>query len=676
MPALTKHSMEKPQAKKAIEDLRQQILRHDYLYYVQADPEISDTDYDRLMKQLEGLEKNFPDLVTADSPTQRVGGQLVQGFAQVKHRVPMLSLSNTYNENEVLEWDDRLRGTLNMEAFNYMAEPKIDGVSASLTYENGRFVVGATRGDGETGEDITANLKTLRSIPLRLRAPFPKLLELRGEVFITKSDFKKMNAASEKRGEEVFANPRNAAAGSLRQKDPAVTATRPLRFVAHSYGVAEVNPWTNHYDFLKACKEMGVPIPPLVQRCDTIMECMRHCRQLQRERDDLDFEIDGAVIKVNFFDLRARAGFTAKSPRWAVAYKFEAQQSATQVLDIISSVGRTGVITPVAKLKPVTVAGVTISNATLHNFDEIKRLDVRIGDTVIVQRAGDVIPKVLKVVEAQRPKGTKPYEIPTQCPDCGGAIAKEKEIEVAYRCTNPTCPAQLHRALLHFASRNAMDIEGMGEVVIHQLIEKGLIKDISDLYAITRKNILGLDLFADKRADNLLKAVEKSKTRPLSRVLFGLGIRHVGEKAAFVLAQKFAKIDALTEASESDLKGIYEVGPVMAQAIVAYFKLPANQSLMRKLKRSGLAMKEDVIVPKPSPFNGKTIVFTGELAELSRTEAERRVRELGGNAAGSVSAKTDFVVAGPKAGSKLDKAKKLGVKVLSEKEFLDRLPKG
>jgi DNA ligase (NAD+) len=668
--------MEKADAKKSIDQLRTQILHHDYRYYVLADPEVSDTEYDKQYRQLVDLEKRFPDLITPDSPTQRVGGALVEGFEPVKHRVPMLSLSNTYNENEVLEWDDRLRGILSVEQFNYMVEPKIDGVSASLLYENGRLVRGATRGDGETGEDITANLRTLRSIPLRLRPPAPRLLEVRGDVYITKDDFKKLNQSAEKRGDEVFANPRNAAAGSLRQKDPSVTATRPLRFVAHSYGVAEVNSWENHYDFLKACAEMGIPTPPLTQRCDTIMECMRHTRKLDRERDTLEFEIDGAVIKVNTFALREKAGLTHKSPRWAVAYKFEAQQGTTEVLEIKSSVGRTGAVTPVAKLKPVSVAGVTISSATLHNFDEIKRLDVRVGDTVVIQRAGDVIPKVLKVIDSLRPKGTKPFEMPTACPVCDAPIAKEKEIEVAYRCSNPGCPAQLQRSLIHFASRNAMDIEGMGEQVVQQLVEKKVIKDISDIYHITRKDILSLELFADKRADNLIKALEKSKTRPLSRVLFGLGIRHVGEKAAYTLAQRFGKMEALAEAKEADLR-IPDIGPTMIQSILSYFQLPMTQTLLRKLKRAGLSMKEEIVRPiDDSPFNGKTIVFTGELEAMSRTQAERKVRELGGNAAGTVSAKTDFVIAGPKAGSKLDKAKKLGVKVLTEKAFLDLLPKG
>jgi DNA ligase (NAD+) len=663
--------MEKVEAKKAIEKLREGIHHHDYRYYVLAQPEISDTEYDRMMKQLSSLEKQFPELITADSPSRRVGGQLVGGFQTAKHRVPMLSLDNTYNENEVLEWDDRLEKIFATAEFNYVVEPKVDGVSLSLIYENGRLVRGVTRGDGETGEDITANVRTIRSIPLKLRSPYPKFFDVRGEVYMDKKDFAKYNAAAEKRGDEIFANPRNASAGSLRQKDPAITATRPLRFMAHSFGVTEGLTWTTHYDFLKACTAMGLPIPLSNQRCDTIMECMRHCRYLERERDNLLYDVDGAVIKVNSFELREKAGYTYKSPRWAVAYKFAAQQATTQVLDIKASVGRTGAITPVAKLKPVSVGGVTISNASLHNFDEIKRLDLKIGDHVIVQRAGDVIPKVLKVLVEQRTRKEKAFEVPTECPVCGAPIAKEKEIEVAYRCTNPACPAQIERGLVHFSSRDAMDIEGLGDVAVHQLVEKKLIEDLSGIYALTRKDILSLELFADKRADNLLKAIEKSKTRPLSRFLFGLGIRHVGEKAAFLLAQKFGTIDALAASTEVELKAINELGPVMAQAIASFFHLPTTQSLLRKFKRAGLTMKETVVAPQgPQLLSGKTVVFTGELVKFTRSDAERRVRELGGNPTGSVSAKTDFVVVGKEPGSKAAKAQKLGVKILTEKEFL------
>ena len=668
--------MEKSEARKTIEALRDQIRGHDYLYYGAAQPVISDLEYDQLMKRLENVEKEFPDLITPDSPTQRVGGVLIGGFQTYKHRVPMLSLSNTYNENEALEWDDRLQKLLGVTEYNFVTEPKIDGVSLSLIYENGVLTRGVTRGDGETGEDITANIRTIRSIPLRLKAPFPKFFDVRGEVYMEKGEFAKYNADAEKRGQETFANSRNAAAGSLRQKNPQMTAQRPLRFVAHSFGVAEGLSWETHYDFLKACAAMGIPTPPMVQRCDTIMECMRHCRMLNRDRDDLPYEIDGAVIKLNNFKLRERAGFTHKSPRWAMAFKFEAQQAQTQLLDIICSVGRTGTITPVAKLKPVSVGGVTISNASLHNFDEIQRLGVRIGDFVVVQRAGDVIPKVLKVLEDQRTKQTKEFKAPTACPVCGAPIAKEKEVEVAYRCTNPGCPAQLRRSLVHFASRDAMDIEGLGEVVVHQLVERKIVKDIADVYGLDRKTVLSLDLFAEKKADNLFKALEKSKTRPLSRVLYGLGIRNIGEKAAYELAQRFLTMDALAAAKESDLQAIREVGPIMAQSIVSFFKLPTTQTMLRKLKRAGVAMKEEArVVSETQKLAGKTVVFTGELSALSRSEAEERVRELGGRSSGSVSAKTDFVVVGEAPGSKAEKAKKLGVKVLTENQFLKQYGK-
>ncbi len=667
--------MDKATARKEIEKLRDQILHHDYRYYVLAQPEISDTEYDRLYKQLLSAEKQFPELVTSDSPTQRVGGQVVGGFQPARHRVPMLSLDNTYNENEVLEWDDRLHKAAGTTEFDYVVEPKMDGVSISLVYENGTFVRGATRGDGETGDDITRNLKTLRSIPLKLRAPYPKWLDVRGEIYIDKKEFAKLNATLNKHGDETFANPRNAAAGSLRQKDPAVAASRPLRFLAHSLGAVEGGGWKTQWEFLKACNQMGLPTPPMVVHAPTVMDCMRHCRRLERDRNELNYEIDGAVIKVNVFAIREKVGMTAKSPRWAVAYKFEAQQATTQVLDIIASVGRTGTITPVAKLKPVSVGGVTVSNATLHNFDEIKRLDLKIGDWVLIQRAGDVIPQVLQVIVSRRIGKERIFPVPTQCPECNAVIAKEKEVEVAYRCTNPGCPAQLIRGIIHFASRSAMDIEGLGEVAVVQLVEKKFFKDTADIYTLTRKEALQLELFADKRAENLIAAIEKSKTRPLSRFLFGLGIRHVGEKAAYVLAQKYLTIGALAEATQADLQQIHEIGPVMAEAIVSYFKLPTTQTLLRKFKRAGLTMKEEALKRRGvQPFEGKTIVFTGEMEKYSRPEAERLVRECGGNATGSVSAKTDFVVAGKEPGSKVTKAQKLGVKILSEKEFLKLLP--
>lgn len=668
--------MDAPDSRSALETLRQQIRRHDYLYYVAAAPEITDTEYDQLMKRLEAIEREHPDWVTPDSPTQRVGNSLTGEFPTVRHRTPMLSLGNTYNENEALEWDDRLQKVLGTSDYTLVIEPKIDGVSLSLIYEDGELVRGVTRGDGETGEDITPNIRTIRSIPLKLREPFPKFLDLRGEVYMDRKEFSRYNADADKKGLETFANPRNAAAGSLRQKDPRITAQRPLRFVAHSFGSATGMPWPDHWTFLKACAEMGVPTPSHASRCNTIMECMRECRAFVRIREDLPFEIDGAVIKLNPFKLRERAGATYRSPRWAMAFKFEAQQGQTEVLDIFVSVGRTGTVTPVAKLKPVSVGGVTISNASLHNFDEIQRLDVRIGDTVVVQRAGDVIPKILKVVTEERGR-VREFKVPAKCPVCQAPIAKENEVEVAYRCTNPGCPAVLRQSLVHFAGRNAMDIEGLGDMAVHQLVERKLVKDIADVYGLKRQDLLSLDLFAEKKADNLLKALEKSKTRPLSRVLYGLGIRHVGEKAAFDLAQRFQSMDAMLQAKTADFQAIREVGPVLAESLAAYFRLPTTETILRKLKRAGLTMKEEVrAAGGPQPLAGKTVVFTGELSTMSRSEAETRVRDLGGRPSGSVSAKTDLVVAGGAPGSKFEKAKKLGLKILTEEQFLKSFSKG
>ncbi len=665
--------MERAEAKKKVHELREKLSQHDHLYYGLAKPEISDQEYDKLYRELVDFEKKFTDLVTPESPTQRVGVELVGGFQTVKHQIPMLSLDNAFNENEVLEWDERLQKLIGTMEHNFIVEPKVDGVSLSLIYENGKLVRGLTRGDGETGEDITTNVRTIRSIPLKLRAPYPKLFDVRGEVYINKKEFAKYNDEMEKRGQETFANPRNAAAGSLRQKDPSMTATRPLRFITHSFGVAEGLSWPTQYDFLKASSVMGLPTTPLAQRCDNIMDSMRHCRMLERERDSLLYDIDGAVIKLNSFELRAKAGFTHKSPRWALAYKFAAQQTETEVLNIIASVGRLGTITPVAKLKPVSVGGVTVSNATLHNFDEIKRLDVKIGDRVVIQRAGDVIPQVVKVVLEKRTRQTKEFHVPSVCPACGGPISKESEVEVAYRCTNSGCPAQLSRGIVHFAARDAMDIEGLGESAVQQLVDKKLVKDMADIYALERRDLLKLELFAEKKTDNLLKEIEKSKMQPLSRVLYGLGIRHVGEKAALILAEKFGTIDVLSQSKEPELQAIHEIGPVLAQSIVSFFKLETTPTILRKLKRAGLTMKE-----APAKYNGKqllagkTVVFTGELLTFTRSEAERRVRELGGNATGSVSAKTDFVVIGKAPGSKYTKAQKLGVKILTEKEFVNK----
>ncbi len=660
--------------KKQIEKLREEIKRHDYLYYVINQPEISDYEYDQLMAKLRDLEKRYPQFITPDSPTQRVCGEVSKEFKPVKHTIPMLSLENTYSSEEIFEWEKRIKKILGKENPEFVVEPKIDGVSCTVIYKKGLLVLGATRGDGETGEDITSNIKTIRSIPLSLvgssKYQVPSTFEVRGEVYIDKKDFEKLNKKLQNTNEVTFANPRNAAAGSLRQKDPKVTAKRPIKFFAHSTGIIE---GTNlkiesHWKFLQACKEFGIRVIQNAKLCKNIEEVIDYCKKWQEERDKIEYGVDGMVIKVNSFKQRKLLGFTMKSPRWAIAYKFPAQQATTKIKNIRVQVGRTGIITPVADLEPVRCGGVTISHATLHNFDEIKRLGVKIGDTVIVERAGEVIPKIVKVIESKRTGSEESFNVPEKCPECGGNIVKEKE-EVAYRCINPLCPAQLIRGLIHFAKREAMDIEGLGEAVVQQLVEKKLVHDFADIYSLKKEDLLKLELFKDKKAQNLLNAIEKSKKRPLSRLLFALGIRNVGEKAAIVLAEKFLNIDNLMKATIEDLQKIYEVGPVMAESIVNFFNQPGAKKLIEKLKNSAVNMKEE-IKKGPKILEGKTFVFTGELKTFSRNEAEAKVRELGGNATSSVSKKTDYVVVGENPGTKFDKAKKLGIKIINENEFL------
>jgi len=653
--------------KKRIEKLREEIHHHDYLYYVLNQPVISDKEYDDLYRELKELEEKYPQFITPDSPTQRVSGEVLKEFKPVKHRVKMLSLDNTYSFEELKEWNERIFKILGKEKVEFVVELKIDGVSASLTYEKGVFVLGATRGDGETGEDITLNLKTIHSIPLRIKGKdIPSLLEVRGEVYMERKDFEILNKEREKRGEILFANPRNAASGSLKLLDPSITAQRKLNCFIHSFGTMEGGKKLNtQWEFLNYARDVGFRVNPENKLCKDIDEVIDYCNQWQEKRDNLSYDIDGMVIKVNSFAQQEKLGFTLKSPRWAVAYKFPARQATTEVLAIKMNVGRTGVITPTAELKPVECGGVIIRNATLHNFDEIKRLNIRVGDRVLIERAGEVIPKVVKVVES---RGKKPVEIPKNCPVCGGKVVKEKEEEVAYRCINPSCPAQLERLVIHFASRGAMDIEGLGESVAKQLVERKMIKDLADIYFLKKEDLLTLELFADKKAENLLKAIEESKKRPFSKFLYGLGIRHVGEKAAFILAQRFKNIDNLMQAKIDDLLEIDEVGPVMAESVINFFKQKSSQELIKKFKKAGLVLAEEKKVG-PQPLKSKKFVFTGELASFTRKEAEDLVRSLGGEASSSVSKNTDFVVVGENPGSKYDKAKELGIKIINEEEF-------
>ncbi len=653
--------------KKRIEDLRSRIRHHDHRYYALSRPEIADKEYDDLMRELRVLEEKYPVYKSPDSPTVRVGGGILEGFKTAKHRQKMLSLDNTYSVDELLQWGERVRKGLASEAVEYVVEHKIDGVSANITYEKGRLTTGVTRGDGETGEDVTLNIKTIRALPLVLLGKdIPELIEIRGEVYLERKSFEAINKEKEDEGDEPFANPRNAAGGSLKLLDSGLVARRKLGFFAHSLGAHTGASLSTQWEYLKKLQAWGEHTNSYSKLCKNLDEVIAYCGEWQDQRDDLSYDIDGMVVKVNSFAQQARLGATLKSPRWAVAYKFPARQATTEVIAIHLNVGRTGVITPTAELKPVECSGVIIRHATLHNFDEIKRLHVKKGDRVLIERAGDVIPKVVKVVES---RGTDAFPIPRSCPVCSGKVVKEKEEDVAYRCINPLCPAQLERALLHFGSRQAMDIEGLGVSVVRQLVGMKVVETIADIYRITAGDLLKLELFKEKKANNLLKAIEAGKYRPLSRLIYGLGIRHVGEKAAYVLAQHFGTMEKLMHARYDDLDTIYEVGPVVAQSIVDYFSQKNTHKLIAGLKNAGVNFTEQVSVRKETPLTGKNVVFTGELRKHARSEAERLVREAGGNPSSSVSTSTDFVVAGENPGSKHKKAKNLGIKIISEKEF-------
>ncbi len=662
----------KSEIQKKIEKLRQDIRHHDYLYYVLSQPEISDKEYDNMMSRLQELEEKHPEFKSKDSPTVRLSGGILEGFATVRHKEKMLSLDNTYSFEELRDWEGRVhKGLKSGERVEYVTELKIDGLSANLTYQKGRLVIGATRGDGETGEDVTRNIKTIRAIPLLLIGKdIPDFIEVRGEVYLNRKDLAILNKEREAAGEVLFANPRNAASGSLKLLDTAIVAQRRLRFFAHSLGEYRGAAIDTHWEFLEDLKEWGIPVNPHSKLCKSLDEVIAYCESWQEKRDVLDYEIDGIVVKVNSIRQHNALGYTLKSPRWAEAYKFPARQATTKVLGIKINVGRTGVITPTADLEAVECGGVIIRHATLHNFDEIRRLKIKVGDRVLIERAGEVIPKVVKVV---KDGGGPAFKIPKKCPACSGKIVKEKEEDVAYRCINPSCPTQLERGLLHFASRQAMDIEGLGESLVEQLVKKGLVKDFADIYFLKKADLLKLELFKDKKADNLLAAIEKSKQQPLSRLIYGLGIRHIGEKAAYVLAQRFKTLDYLIGADSVDFDSIYEVGAVMAGSIVEFFRQPVTRRIIGKFKNAGLNLGEKSAVIKKSALTGKTVVFTGELAGFSRSQAEDLVRRAGGNLSSAVSKNTDFVVAGENPGSKYDKARKLGVKIIDEEEFKEML---
>lgn len=665
---------DKSKIQKEIKDMAVAIEEHNYRYYVLDEPAISDKEYDDLLKRLIELEREFPQYKLAHSPAERVGVKMPEGAKAVVHKAKMYSLDNTYSVAELKDWEGRLRRGLPGQDIEFVAELKIDGVSAALTFENGYFVLGATRGDGLSGEDVTHNLKTIRSIPLRLlggESTFPDLLEVRAEIYMERKDFEGLNKERKKRGEVLFANARNATSGSLKLLDSTLTAHRKLSCFVHSFGLLKGGrEYETHWDFLQAARQYGFRTNPHSRLCRSLDEVIDCCREFQDKRNTIPYEVDGMVIKVNSLPQQRQLGVTLKSPRWAVAYKFPAHQATTTVKDIVVQVGRTGTLTPVAELEPVECAGVTISRATLHNFDEIKRLGVKKGDRVLLERAGDVIPKIIKVVESTREFTARAFSVPRHCPECGGEIAKEKSEDVAYRCINSSCPKQLERGLIHFTSRTAMDIEGLGESIVNQLLEKNLIKDFADIYFLEKKDFLKLELFADKKAENLLAAINKSKEKPLSGFLYGLGIANIGEKAALIIAQRFLTLDKVMAARGEDFQKIYEVGEVMAQSLVNYFKQAATKRLIKKFKKAGLNFSEPKAPSASSgKLTGKKFVFTGELTGYSRNQAGSFVKNLGGEISAAVSKNIDFVVAGNKPGSKYTKARQWGVKILNEKEF-------
>ncbi|MCK4590289.1 MAG: NAD-dependent DNA ligase LigA, partial [Candidatus Latescibacteria bacterium] len=655
-----------------IVELSETIREHNHRYYVLGEPVISDYEYDQLMRELIELERQHPELVKPDSPTQRVGGQPTEEFPTVVHSSPMLSLDNTYSEEELRDFERRTKSALPGEEVEYVTELKIDGVAISLIYRDGQLVQGATRGDGIRGDEITQNLKTIRTIPLRLKTTVAEC-EVRGEAYLSAEEFLRINQEREEKEEKLFANPRNAAAGSLKLQDPKIVAQRRLSFLGYWLNISGDGPRT-HAQCLDWLARAGFIVPPYRTGCCSLDEVLQFCDEWEKKRGQLPYQIDGVVVKVNSLDQQRRLGSTAKNPRWSIAYKFEAEKVETLLKDIILQVGRTGTVTPVAVLDSVKVAGSTISRATLHNQDEILRKDIRIGDTVIIEKGGDVIPKVVEVVKEKRPVGTNSFIFPDKCPVCNSPLHREEE-EVAVRCENLRCPAQLRRRIQHFASRTAMDIEGLGEAVVNQLVENKLLQDYADLYYLKADQLIPLERMAEKSADNLISAIQTNKSRSLDRFIFALGIRHVGTNAARVLAREFYSLDRLMVVSVEELECINEIGPTIAASVVRFFANPENQRVIEKLKRAGLGIpvaKEE----KPGRkrlFEGKTVVLTGTLRGYTRDELSELIRQLGGKVTSSVSKKTDIVVVGEDPGSKYQRALQHGILTLSEQEFLEKV---
>jgi len=663
---------------KEAEKLRADIRKHEHRYYVLSDPEISDFEFDKLMRRIQELERQYPELVTPDSPTQRVGGEPAEEFAKVRHAVPMLSLENTYSVDELKNFDRRVRELSGRAKVEYVGELKLDGLSMALTYEKGVLTHGVTRGDGIQGEDVTANVKTIRSVPLKIDAKKldligrPSRLEVRGEVIMTRAAFEQLNAQREAAGEPRFANPRNSAAGTMRLLDSKQVAQRKLDIYLYQLLASGSAPLPEHWKTLDALEKMGFKVNPHRRLCRSFEELLKYIEEWETKRDQLDYEIDGIVLKVNDTRLWEELGNTAKSPRWAVAYKYPARQATTQVKDIRAQVGRTGTLTPVADLEPVDVGGVTVSHATLHNMDEIQRLEVKIGDTVLIQRAGEVIPQVVKVVQ-HAPDGRE-FRMPKKCPVCGGDVFRAKG-EVAYRCVNTACPAKLKESLLYFAGRRAMNIDGLGEALVDQLVDKGLARDVADLYTLTRDQLASLERMGDKSATNLLDEIEASKKAELARVIFALGIRFVGERTAQLLADHFGALDKLAKAAEEDLLEVEEVGPKVAQSIVQFFRQKQNLHVIEKLRRAGLQFEQKKARKAGGRLAGKQFVLTGTLTNFSREDAKRMIEEAGGRVTGSVTKNTDYLIVGADPGSKLDKARSLGVKTIDDAELLKLLGK-
>lgn len=653
--------------------LRDEIARHDRLYYIEAAPVISDREYDKLMHRLLELEKQHPELVTVDSPSQRVGGEPIEGFVQVRHSVPMLSIDNTYNDDELREFDQRVRKLLGTDDFHYLVEQKVDGVSASLLYEKGILVQAATRGDGVVGDDITHNVRTIREIPLKLTGKPPARLEVRGEIYMTNAELSRLNLIQKEKGENILKNPRNVTSGTLKLLDARIAAERKLHFFVYGEGSLEGLPVKDHGSFLELVKSLGLPAVTHSQPLKTIDEVLAYCQADLENKHSLDYETDGMVIKVDRYDQRLKLGVTTKAPRWVIAYKVELWQTTTTIESVTLQVGKTGAITPVAELAPCEIDGTTVSRVSLHNFDDIAHKDIRIGDSVVVEKAGKIIPHVVRVELEKRPNKSKPLLPPIKCPVCSGEVAKD-EGGTYLRCINPACPAQLKERLRFYATRPAMDIEGLGPAIIDQLVDQGLVKTLPDLYELTLEQLTSLERMGEKSARNLLDGIAASKTQGLARVLTGLTIRHVGVSNARLLAGEFGSIDELMEAPVERLSQIEGIGPIVAESVHAFFQSKANRQLLDRLKKNGVKLSEEKKAkPKGaegSEFDGKTFVVTGTLEKFGRDEIEQFIRDLGGKTASSVSKKTSYVVAGEKAGSKLDKAKELGIPVLTEAEFL------